>query len=247
MLVPLAIAVQFLTIMPTIVNRVFTPREMARSVGFFPLVGLGLGALLAGTNVLLGRVFPDTVSSAIVLSLWVILTGALHLDGFLDSCDGIFGGNTPEKRLEIMRDERVGAFALAGGLLLMLVKFTSILALAGQGRSLILAPMLGRWGITLAIFSFPYAREQGLGRQMKDHISWMQVLLGSIVTIPVSWILGGWDGLIAVGIVGVIVWGGSSFVLTRIPGLTGDIYGALCEVGEVGVLLTFTSLNWVTS
>jgi len=246
MLIPLAIALQFLTIMPTIVNRVFTPREMARSVGFFPLVGLGLGAILAGTSVLLARVFPDTVRSAVVLSFWVILTGAFHLDGFLDSCDGIFGGNTPEKRLEIMRDERVGAFALAGGLLLLLIKFTSILALAGHGRSLILAPMLGRWGMTLAIFSFPYAREKGLGRQMKDHVSWVQVVLGTIVAIPGSWFLGGWGGLIAAGVVGGIVWGGSSFVLTRIPGLTGDIYGALCEVGEVGVLLTLTSMNWVT-
>jgi adenosylcobinamide-GDP ribazoletransferase len=191
--------------------------------------------------------FPDIVRGAIVLSLWVILTGALHLDGFLDSCDGIFGGNTPEKRLEIMRDERVGAFALEGGFLLLLIKFTSILALVGEERSLILAPMLGRWGITLAIISFPYAREQGLGREMKDHVSWVQVLLGAVVAIPVAWFLGGWDGLIAAGVVGVIVWGGSLFVLNRLPGLTGDIYGALCEVGEVGVLLTLISMNWIAS
>ena len=113
-------AVQFLLISPAFIKRLFTARELGAAVGFYPLVGLILGSLLLAADYLLGLFMPPLVRIALILTLWVILTGALHLDGFLDACDGLLGGFTPESRLEIMRDERVGAFALAGGVLLLL-------------------------------------------------------------------------------------------------------------------------------
>ena len=121
-------AVQFLLISPAFIKRPFTARELGAAVGFYPLVGLILGGLLLAADYLLGLFMPPLVRIALLLALWVILTGALHLDGFLDACDGLLGGFTPESRLEIMRDERVGAFALAGGVLLLLVKFSALSA-----------------------------------------------------------------------------------------------------------------------
>ena len=102
-------ALQFLLITPAFIRRPFTPSEMGRSVGFYPLVGLLLGGILAAADALLGLQWPIPIRCTLVLGLWIILTGALHLDGFLDSCDGLLGGETPERRMEIMRDERVGA------------------------------------------------------------------------------------------------------------------------------------------
>jgi adenosylcobinamide-GDP ribazoletransferase len=173
----------------------------------------------------------------LILALWVILSGALHLDGFLDTCDGLLGGYTPESRLNIMRDERVGAFALAGGVLLLLTKFTALGAIGDRLGALLLAPTLGRWGMSLALFAFPYARSQGLGREIKDHTTRREIILASLVALPVAWFAGAWLGLLAVGATILVVWGGSIFIMRRLPGLTGDTYGALNELIEISVLL----------
>ena len=236
-LVAFLAALQFLTIAPAFIRRLFTPQELGRAVGFFPLVGLILGAILAGSNYLLSFFFTAPVTAALILTLWVLLTGVLHLDGFLDTCDGIFGGNTPEKRLEIMRDERVGAFALAGGVLLLLTKYTALSAQHNPAFALLLAPSLSRWGMTLAIAGFPYARSQGLGRDIKDQTSWRQVLLATIIASAAAWFTYQWIGVIALVSTGLIIWLGARFILQRIPGLTGDIYGAFNEIAETVILL----------
>ena len=100
-------AVQFLLVSPAFIKRPFTAPELGAAVGFYPLVGLILGGILLAADYGLSFFMPPLVRAALLLALWVILTGALHLDGFLDACDGLFGGYTPEARLEIMRDERV--------------------------------------------------------------------------------------------------------------------------------------------
>ena len=135
---PLA-AVQFLTLVPPIVRRPFTPVEMGWAVGCFPLVGLLLGGLLAGLDWALVHIFPSGISAVLVIAAWVIVTGALHLDGFLDACDGLFGGYTPVSRLHIMHDERVGAFGLAGGVLLLLIKVASLATASHRTVALLVA------------------------------------------------------------------------------------------------------------
>jgi adenosylcobinamide-GDP ribazoletransferase len=230
-------AVQFLTIAPPVIKRPFTAREMGQAVGFYPLVGLLIGGVLLGADALLALILPAQARSALVLALWVLLTGALHLDGFLDACDGLLGGYTPASRLEIMRDERVGAYALAGGILLLLVKFSALSGLDSAFPALLLAPSLGRWGMAVAIVAFPYARPEGLGRDVKDHATWRQAALATLVTLVVAGLAGGMWGLIALGLAGLAVWLGARFALRRIPGLTGDIYGALNEMIEMIVLL----------
>ena len=172
---------------------------------------------------------------------WILSTGALHLDGFLDSCDGLFGGRTPEDRLRILRDERVGAFAVIGGFLLLLLQFQSLAALSSRSEALLLAPLLGRWGMAVAVVAFPYARAEGLGRTMKDHASWLQASLASATAVLAAWLAGGQLGLLALLLSGSLMWIVARFVLTRLPGLTGDIYGALCQLLEVLVLLTFVA------
>ena len=236
-------AVQFLTIAPPIIRRPFSAKEIGGAVAYFPLVGVILGAILAVTDTLLREIFPSPVRSALVLAIWVVLTGALHLDGFLDSLDGLLGGATPEKRLAIMRDERVGAYALAGGVLLLLMKFSALLYLPDRGAGLLIAPTLSRWGMSLAIAAFPYARPEGLGRMMKDQANWLHASMATLITLAVAWTVGLLSGLLlmVVAAVGVIL--GARFVITRIPGLTGDIYGALNEIIEILVLLVWEILH----
>jgi adenosylcobinamide-GDP ribazoletransferase len=241
-------AVQFLLISPAFIKRPFTARELGAAVGFYPLVGLILGGILLAADYLLGLFMPPLVRFTLLLALWVMLTGALHLDGFLDACDGLMGGFTPESRLEIMRDERVGAFALAGGVLLLLVKFSALSAIRPITPALLLAPVLGRWGMAIALVAFPYARPEGRGRAVKDNAGWRQAVLATLfsllICLAVAWWWADWRVLLALAVATLVDWAGARYTLRRIPGLTGDIYGALNEIIEVAVLLVLAGASF---
>jgi adenosylcobinamide-GDP ribazoletransferase len=234
-------ALQFLTLVPPLIRRPFTPAEMGRAVGWFALVGVLLGAALAGIDFVLGLLFPQSVTAALLLAVWVVLTGALHLDGFLDTCDGLLGGQTPEARLRIMRDERAGAFAVIGGILLLLVKFSCLASVPSRTLPLLVTPAIGRWGMAVAVVAFPYARPDGLGRWMKDHAGWWQATLATITVLVIAIVTTRWLVLVIVALAAVMTGGIAGFVLRRLPGFTGDVYGALCEVLETLTLLAFVA------
>jgi adenosylcobinamide-GDP ribazoletransferase len=91
--------------------------------------------------------------------------------------------------------------------------------------------------MAFTLYAYPYARPQGLGREIKDHTTWREINLATLTALPVAWFAGSWLGLIAFGVSLVLSWGLARFTLRRIPGLTGDIYGAVNELIEVIVLL----------
>lgn len=239
-------ALQFLLVSPAFIRRPFTPEELGAAVGFYPLAGMVLGLLLAGGHYLLALVLPPLLSAVLTLVLWVILTGALHLDGFIDTIDGLLGGFTPEQRMEIMRDERVGAYALAGGTLLLLTKFSALAAAPWLTPALLIAPLLGRWGIALAVVAYPYARQSGLGRAVKDHAGLPQAVGATLFTLAALVVLALWApiapvifSLFVAGLVTILF---ARFALRRLPGLTGDIYGAINELVEAAVLIIWCIL-----
>jgi adenosylcobinamide-GDP ribazoletransferase len=234
-------AFHFLTTIPLLPKRPYSHEEFGRAVGFFPLVGLVIGGILLSVNYLLSLIFPPSVEVTLTLVTWLAVTGALHLDGFLDTCDGLLGGYDETSRLEIMQDERIGAFALSGGVMLLLVKFATLGAVNNLIAALLLAPTLGRWSLSLAIVAFPYAREKGLGRGAKDHATWRQVLLATVTTLLVAFFTAQWLGLVIIGLVSLVIWLCARFTMKRIPGLTGDIYGAICEITELVVLLVLVA------
>ncbi len=238
MLASLLAAFQFLTILPLPRRWQPSAADLGRAVGWFPLVGLVLGGGLAVVDGGLAFILPPGVRTVILLAFWLMAHGAIHFDGFLDSCDGLFGGHSPDQRLRIMRDHRVGAFAVAGGGLLLLLKYSALTVSSHRILALLLAPMLGRWTMALAIVFFPYARDQGLGRAMKDHARWPQVLLATGITSLVAWSLAGWTGAIALVVALLTMFFTAFFIQTRIPGLTGDSYGAINELVEAMVLVS---------
>src|SRR5262245_25304904 len=132
-------------------------RSPGRSVGYYPLVGLILGLILAYLDRLLGWLLPPGLAAALLLVIWVGLTGMLHLDGFMDACDGLLSPREPARRLEIMKDSRVGAFAVVGAVLLLLLKFNALVALPPEARwpILLTAPTLARWAMTWSMKVYP--------------------------------------------------------------------------------------------
>lgn len=155
-------------------RRHFTQWEIGLSTVYFPIMGLGIGAALFGLDRLFDLFLPTALGSALLIVALVLLTGANHLDGFMDSCDGMVAGRSPQERLAIMRDSRVGSFGVIGVLCLLLVKYISILFLPGAWRmaALLLMPTLGRWSMVYAIFAYPAARREGLGQSYKEHANW---------------------------------------------------------------------------
>lgn len=233
------VAWQFLTAIPLPLRREVSAGELGRSQVYFSLVGLVLGLVVAALDWLLGRVFPAAVVNALIIITLVIATGALHLDGFIDTCDGVVGGGLPERRLAIMRDARIGSFGAVGVCCLLLLKYASLTALAGVTRTvaLILAPVLSRWAMVYALFAYPYARvEGGKGTAFHEEARWWRLALATVVALACSALLLGPAGLALLLGAWLVTVALSSYIRARLGGLTGDSYGAVNEVIEVAVL-----------
>ncbi|MEK7874146.1 MAG: adenosylcobinamide-GDP ribazoletransferase [Chloroflexota bacterium] len=227
-------ALRFLTIAP-IDRGAVSPEELSAGLPYFPVVGLLLGLALAALDALLGLVLPPFPASALVVAAMVLLTGGLHLDGLADACDGLFGGHTPERRREIMRDTARGAYATAGIVLVLLVKWSALASLGGPVRpwAIVAAPVLGRWAQVLALTAFPYARAEGLGVAFKGGATAGRAVAAAFVAFGAAGLLLRAPGLWLAGVVTLAAWLLARWASARLGGgLTGDVYGALSEVTE---------------
>jgi len=239
---------QFLTVIPLPRRREFSLEEMGGTTGYFPLVGLIIGLILAGLNWLLGLVLPPAVVNALLLVSLAVITGLMHLDGFVDTCDGLAGHKTVEDRWRVMHDSRAGAFGLVGVVLLLLVKYASLNSLPSSLMtvSLIFMPVVSRWAMVYAIFAYPYARPSGLGRAFKQGSGRKGFILATLVTVavalalvPLFW-LAGLAILFGVWVITLLM---ASYLKSKFSGLTGDTYGAVNEVAEVSVLILVILLS----
>ena len=241
-------ALKFLTILPLGRQRQDSLEEIRGSLVYYPLVGLLIGLFLAGLNWLFSLVLPAALANALLLVSLVIVTGALHLDGFIDTCDGIAGHKPAEARWQVMRDSRTGAFGVVGAVLLLLLKYAALNSVpAGLlTPTLIMMPVLGRWAMVFAIFAYPYARPEGLGKVIKPGATWLTFAAATIITLAIGVGIA-WLGLYvtaAVTMLGVwvIIVLAAAFFKKMFAGLTGDTYGAINEIAEVGALILITLL-----
>ena len=241
-------AVGFLTILSVSPPH---PAGLAFARGYFPLVGLMLGAFLAGLDLLLtehlflpqgvylssGR-SPLLVSAILVVSL-VVLTRGLHLDGFMDTCDGLFGGFSRTRRLEILRDSQVGAFAVVGVVSLLIIKCAALASLFQPLRLpvLILFPCLSRWAMLLLMEIYPYARAEGLGVAFLGRRGRLQLYFGLACALIASLVAAGILGLVLLLAASLLAWVIGAWASRMLGGLTGDVYGAVNEVVETAVLV----------
>src|SRR4030043_462955 len=229
-------ALQFLTIFPTPLRHKVTAKTSSQTLPYFPLVGLSLGAILFGIHYVLSLLLPSSVVNALLIITLVILTGAHHLDGFIDTCDGVIAGKSKKERLAIMSDSKVGAFGIVGAILLLLLKYVS-LSSAPILPALLLMPTLSRWTMVSIIFTFPYAKRSGMGLAFKQGATWQRLTIATIIALIITVALLQWWGLALMAILWLIIFGIASYFRARLGGLTGDNYGAINELSEVLVLL----------
>ena len=247
-------AVQFLTVLPVrLPGRSGAAGEhgapdMLSALPWFPVVGAALGGLLALVDWALTPVFSVAVRSAVVLVVSALVTGMLHLDGFVDCCDALLGTRSVERRLEILRDSRVGAYGALGAALLCLGRFAALesLPVGVRAFALIAAPLLGRWSIVYAVTRYPYARQSGAGTPFRagkgslvlPSLVALALLLASSLLVPLAhphaFLLTGLLAIVSLGMAAAWAWWASR----RLGGgLTGDTYGAANELVELVVLL----------
>ena len=243
-------ALRFLTVVPIATRREPSPEEVGGSVTYFPLVGLIVGITLAALYWLLSQILPASIASGLAIVALVLLTGALHLDGFIDTCDGLAGNKSSEARWQVMRDSRVGAFGVVGGVLLLLLKYVSLNSLPRDlvPATLVVMPVVSRWLMAYAIVAYPYARPTGLGTIFKQHATWEKFGLATLFALLLIGVVMWWRGIphfyVATLVVMAGVWlaavGWAQHLNRKFAGLTGDSYGAVNEFSEVAVLVVIS-------
>ncbi len=165
----------------------------------------------------------------------------------MDVCDGVFGGFTRERRLEIMRDSRVGAFGVVGGVAVLLLKYGALLSLLtlpepGKEWALLLFPAISRWTMVVLLGAFPYARSQGLGSPFHGGGVKIATTVAGLSTLAASILLGGFAGLGLFFGAMAIAWLMGWAMAKSMGGLTGDTYGATNEVIEMTVIIVAAAL-----
>ncbi|MDO8578916.1 MAG: adenosylcobinamide-GDP ribazoletransferase [Dehalococcoidales bacterium] len=240
-------AIRFLTILPAPFSGTGEGEEAGNQLSYFPLVGLVIGLLLVAIYRLLSLLLPGEVVLGLVIAASIIISGGLHLDGLADTCDGLAGYRATEDRLRIMRDSRVGAFAVIGVTLVILLKYLSLSTVPANMIlvTIVLMPVLSRWAMVYAVTAFPYARPSGLGASFKQGASWARFGEATLIALAVTLLLTFWTGLAHFYLVTIAVMLGiwvvtlvmSIYLKSKFSGLTGDSYGAISEVAEVAVPL----------
>lgn len=239
-------ALQFLTRLPVPAILDHDPAHLGRAARYFPAVGLIVGALAGAVfAAALWLGLPPLVAATLALGAQMLVTGALHEDGLADCADGLGGGATRERALEIMRDSRIGSYgALALGMSVLL----RVGALAPMGplqglAALVIAAVLGRAAVVMTLVSLPYARREGLasGAARAGGMATVLVALGTALAAAV--LLGGLPGLAAV-VAAALAWTMASWrLMRRLQGYTGDGIGATEQLAEIAALMVL-SVTW---
>jgi adenosylcobinamide-GDP ribazoletransferase len=193
---------------------------------------------------LLQAVLPSLVAAALMVVSWAFLTGGLHLDGWADCCDALSATASRERRLEILKDPRLGSFGGVGLVLLLLVKFAAIASLTRANPALMplgIAPTLGRWAIVNVAAMFPLARPDGMAAHFRAGLS-RRELAWAALTVAAVCGLAGWVGLLAFVAAAITACAFGRWAVSRLGGVTGDVYGATCELVEC-VVLVLVSLH----
>lgn len=234
---PFGEAIRFLTVLPVPGLPTMSELGIVRAIPFFPLVGLLLGGLLLGLGWLSRLFWPEWLVAVLLVVCWGVLTAGLHLDGVSDTFDAVMSWRPRERKLEIMKDSRIGAMGALALIGLLALKFGWLIASDQRWwLGLLLAPVLGRWADVYGILRFPAAAEGGLGRTFQSLARPADFWAASVMTLALMVLIGGWHGVAAMFGVWVVTEILGRWWTRSLGGLTGDTYGALCEIGETVAL-----------
>jgi adenosylcobinamide-GDP ribazoletransferase len=238
-------AARYLTIVPFPGRAHASMEVLGRSAGWFPIVGIGLGGVLALVERLTGWLFSPLLAALLTVTVWKLLTGGLHLDGLADCLDGLVGRDA-EHRLAIMRDSRIGAFGAIGLILFLMLEIVALAELTRDARwgALVAAPAIARATPAVIGRLFSPARADGQGAAFRMGLRPSAVVVGTMVALAAATLVLGWPGVAAVAAGMAAGVGLAAFLGRRLGGVTGDVLGAAVEVSELAVLLTVSASTY---
>lgn len=231
------IALQFLTVLPVRIKTKIKEEDYGKSLLYFPIVGGIIGLALAGGVSLLGGL-PPMVRAISILGILVFATGAIHLDGLADTCDGFYGNRPKEEILAIMRDSRIGVMGIIGITLLLLLKLALFYSLPFDflWKVFIIMPVWGRFAQVLACTLSNYAREEGKAKLFIKYASKKELFIGALFTLLLSGLLMRLTGIILFILLALVTFILIKYIKHRINGMTGDTIGAVSEIIELSTL-----------
>ena len=238
----LVVATRYLTIVPVPGPARVNANALGRAAPWFPVIGIGIGGLLALTDRVTQVFFPLLLAGLLTVTVWKLLTGGLHLDGLADCLDSL-GGHDAEQRLAIMRDSRIGAFGALGLILLLLLEIAAVTEMPPSVRSaaLLVVPTVARATPPLLARMFSPAKQEGQGAAFGAGVGAVAAPIALSIALVVAIV-----PLRALGLVVLVVSVLSALVLarffaSRVSGITGDVLGAAIEIAELMGLLTVSA------
>ncbi|GAB3471118.1 adenosylcobinamide-GDP ribazoletransferase [Massilia terrae] len=239
------IALQFFTRLPIPAWVGFEAAWLQHASRYFPLVGCVVGVLAAATYFAASLVLPAPVAAVLSSAASIYLTGAFHEDGFADTCDGLGGGTSRERVLEIMKDSRVGAYGAIGIVCMLAAKLSALAMLPPRVAiaALLLAHPLSRLAATALIWKLDYVRGEGKAKPLAQHmtggefgIAAATCLLPAAVVLASGWVPAAAVLAAALAAMLAALWLGRKLV-RRIGGYTGDCLGAVQQLAEVAIYI----------
>jgi adenosylcobinamide-GDP ribazoletransferase len=235
----LAAAVTLLTRLPLARRVAIDEADIARSLAWLPLVGVGLGAAVALAGRGLDERLDNGPAAVLIVAAWALATGAIHLDGLADSADAL-GAGTRERSLAIMRDPRVGSFGVLALVLVVVLKIALVAAVLARGHNLWLLaiPAVARAAASGLSATLPYARADGTGAALVSAGRRAERLAIALATaIVVALACARLRGLLAIAAVALVALAVGLLAKRRIGGVTGDVLGAAIELAECAALV----------
>ena len=222
-------------------------KAYAGSTVFYPLVGLLIGLILAGSYWLFNLFMPPLITAPLVVMMMVLISGGIHLDGLADTFDGVAAAHKSKGRgKEVMRQPDIGAIGVIALVLLLLMKVTAVASIDEHiiYTALIITPVLGRWAMIYAIYFYPYARAKGMGGEIKKVLCRKCFITTTLAMLVICLLVIGWIGftLIAATVLLVVVL--SVYLKGKFGGLTGDNYGTICEFSEALILIMMAIFSY---
>ncbi|MBC8062913.1 MAG: adenosylcobinamide-GDP ribazoletransferase [Clostridiaceae bacterium] len=237
---------QFFTRIPININIDVKEENFQRGIIYFPFIGLVIGGINAIAYYLFSLIFSNLVAIIFLTFVNVLITGALHLDGIADTCDGIFSARKKEKMLEIMKDSRLGtngAIAIFFDLSLRIAMITSIpkdyIVIA-----VLVSNIISRTMLVFLCYISKYARlEGGLGNLFIGKVSKSNFIIALTFGSIISILLFDYMGLLLIIVASLFIVMFNRYISSKIDGITGDVLGAANELVEILVLVAFVILG----
>lgn len=241
------VMLQFFTRIPINIQIDLKKDTLAKGTFYFPIVGMIIGGISALVYYLLSFVNRDIAALGAVFAI-IAVTGGIHVDGLSDTADGFFSARSRERILEIMKDSRVGTFGVIAIIFDILSKLFIIRAISPETViiSIILSCGAGRLASAMLFTFGKTARPGGMGDMFTGNNGKVYFGLGAVFFLAVGYFLGGLAFLAAAGVVMIFAILFMRYSYKVIGGLTGDVYGACCELGEIISLFVFLAVSlWI--